>query len=398
MTLEQAKNKCKEYNQEQILKYYDELNDKEKEALLNQIDETDFSVIERAANQAGKGKITPIKVLTAGDIDKNRAKYEEIGIEAIKEGKVAAVLLAGGMGTRLGSDSPKGCFNMGVTRELYIFECLINNLMDVVRKAEEYIHLFVMTSDKNHEATMEFFKEHEYFGYKGEYVHFFKQEMAPATDMNGKILLEENQRLQKQVDDLTIENIMLQQDRYELVSLRELYDLDAQYDDYEKVGARIIAKDSGNWFHSFVINKGSDDGLEIDMNVMAGSGLVGRITDLGPDWAKVLSIIDDSSNTSGMVLSTSDNLIVTGDLQCYSDGVIPFEKLVDTADRVVEGDKIVTSNVSDKYLPGILIGYISTINKDSNNLTKSGYLTPAVDFNHLNEVLVIKRLKQTVEE
>ena len=213
-----------------------------------------------------------------------------------------------------------------------------------------------------------------------------------------KILLEENQRLQKEVDDLTIENIMLQQDRYELVSLRELYDLDAQYDDYEKVGARIIAKDSGNWFHSFVINKGTDDGLEIDMNVMAGSGLVGRITDLGPDWAKVLSIIDDSSNTSGMVLSTSDNLIVTGDLQCYSDGVIPFEKLVDTADRVVEGDKIVTSNVSDKYLPGILIGYISTINKDSNNLTKSGYLTPAVDFNHLNEVLVIKRLKQTVEE
>ena len=213
-----------------------------------------------------------------------------------------------------------------------------------------------------------------------------------------KRLLEENQRLQKEVDELTIENIMLQQDRYELVSLRELYDLDAQYDDYEKVGARIIAKDSGNWFHSFVINKGSDDGLEIDMNVIAGSGLVGRITDLGNDWAKVLSIIDDSSNTSGMVLSTSDNLIVTGDLQCYSDGVIPFEKLVDTADRVVEGDKIVTSNVSDKYLPGILIGYISTIEKDSNNLTKSGYLTPAVDFDHLNEVLVIKRLKQTVEE
>ncbi len=213
-----------------------------------------------------------------------------------------------------------------------------------------------------------------------------------------KKLLEENQRLQKEVDELTIENIMLQQDRYELVSLRELYDLDAQYDDYEKVGARIIAKDSGNWFHSFVINKGSDDGLEIDMNVIAGSGLVGRITDLGNDWAKVLSIIDDSSNTSGMVLSTSDNLIVTGDLQCYSDGVIPFEKLVDTADRVVEGDKIVTSNVSDKYLPGILIGYISTIEKDSNNLTKSGYLTPAVDFDHLNEVLVIKRLKQTVEE
>jgi UDP-N-acetylglucosamine/UDP-N-acetylgalactosamine diphosphorylase len=195
MTFEEARAKCEKFNQEQLLKYYGELNDKEKEALLAQIEETDFGVIERAAHQAGKGKITPIKVLTAKDIADNRAKYEETGLEAIRQGKVAAVLLAGGMGTRLGSDKPKGCFNMGVTRELFIFECLINNLMDVVRKADKYIHLFVMTSDKNHEATMEFFKGHEFFGYKGEYVHFFKQEMAPATDMQGKILLEEKGRL-----------------------------------------------------------------------------------------------------------------------------------------------------------------------------------------------------------
>ena len=195
MTFNEAKAKCEKFDQEQLLKYYGELNDKEKEALLAQIEETDFGVIERAAHQAGKGKITPIKVLTAKDIADNRAKYEETGLEAIRQGKVAAVLLAGGMGTRLGSDKPKGCFNMGVTRELYIFECLINNLTDVVRKADKYIHLFVMTSDKNHEATMEFFKEHEFFGYKGEYVHFFKQEMAPATDMQGKILLEEKGRL-----------------------------------------------------------------------------------------------------------------------------------------------------------------------------------------------------------
>ncbi len=128
-------------------------------------------------------------------------------------------------------------------------------------------------------------------------------------------LLSENEQLRAQVDELTMENIKLQQDRYELTNLRELYDLDAQYDDYDKVGARIIAKDSGNWFHSFVINKGYQDGLAIDMNVMAGSGLVGRIVDVGPDWSKVMSIIDDNSNTSGMVLSTSDNLIVCGDLE-----------------------------------------------------------------------------------
>lgn len=211
-------------------------------------------------------------------------------------------------------------------------------------------------------------------------------------------LIQENEELKAQVDELTMENISLQQDRYELTNLRQLYDLDAQYDEYDKIGARIIAKDSGNWFHSFTINKGSDDGLTVDMNVIAGSGLVGRITDVGSDWAKVMSIISDNSNVSGMVLSTSDNLIVSGDLELYAEGLISFEKLVDSADRVVEGDKIVTSNVSDKYLSGILIGYISEITVDSNNLTKSGTLTPAVDFEHLEEVLVITQTKQQISE
>lgn len=211
-------------------------------------------------------------------------------------------------------------------------------------------------------------------------------------------LIQENEELKQKVDELTMENISLQQDRYELTNLRQLYELDSQYDEYQKIGARIIAKDSGNWFHSFTINKGTNDGLSVDMNVIAGSGLVGRIIDAGPDWAKVMAIISDNSNVSGMVLSTSDNLIVTGDLELYADGLISFEKLVDSADRVVEGDKIVTSNVSDKYLPGILIGYISAINVDSNNLTKSGVLTPAVDFEHLEEVLVITQTKQTVAE
>ena len=211
-------------------------------------------------------------------------------------------------------------------------------------------------------------------------------------------LLQENENLQEQIDQLTIENIKLQQDRYELTNLRELYNLDSQYDEYEKIGARIIAKDSSNWFHTFVINKGAEDGLLTDMNVMAGSGLVGRIVDVGPDWAKVMSIIDDNSNTSGMVLSTSDNLMVRGDLEQYAEGMIRFEMLIDNADRVVEGDKIVTSNVSDKYLPGILIGYIAKVNVDTNNLTKSGLITPAVDFEHLEEVLVITQLKQTIGE
>ena len=212
-----------------------------------------------------------------------------------------------------------------------------------------------------------------------------------------RILIAENESLKQQVDELTIENTRLQQDRYELTNLRELYNLDAQYDEYEKTGARIIARDSGNWFHSFTINKGVRDGISVDMNVMAGSGLVGRIVDVGPNWAKVKAIIADDSNVSAMVLSSSDNMIVSGNLKLYASGVIEFEQLIDSDNVVVEGDKIVTSNISDKYLPGILVGYISTINQDSNNLTKSGYITPAVDFEHLEEVLVIMKLKQTIE-
>jgi UDP-N-acetylglucosamine/UDP-N-acetylgalactosamine diphosphorylase len=100
------------------------------------------------------------------------------------------------MGTRLGSDNPKGMYNVGITRELYIFECLINNLTDVVRQADNtWIHLFVMTSDKNHDATTNFLKEKNYFGYNPDFIHFFKQDMAAATDYDGKIYMEEKGRL-----------------------------------------------------------------------------------------------------------------------------------------------------------------------------------------------------------
>ncbi len=211
-------------------------------------------------------------------------------------------------------------------------------------------------------------------------------------------LIEENEKLKAQIDQLTIDITGLQQDKYELNNLRELYQLDAQYDEYNKIGARIIARDAGNWYASFVIDKGTDDGIKKNMNVMAGSGLVGIVVDVGPNWAKVTSIIADNSNVSGKVLSTADNLIVSGNLELMANGVISFSQLIDSENQVVEGDKVVTSSISDKYLPGILIGYIKNISADSNNLTKSGQLTPAVDFEHLEEVLVITELKQQVEE
>ena len=145
-----------------------------------------------------------------------------------------------------------------------------------------------------------------------------------------------------------------------------------------------------------MVNKGSNDGIETDMNVIAGTGLVGRVTEVGPDWAKVLSIIADNSNVSATLLSTEEHLIISGDLESYSQGSIRFSQLIDRDSAVIEGDKIVTSNISDKYLPGILIGYIKSIDVDSNNLTKSGEVTPAVDFGRLDEVLIILDKKQTV--
>lgn len=212
-----------------------------------------------------------------------------------------------------------------------------------------------------------------------------------------KELQAENEKLKAENDELTIENTNLLQDKYELNSLRELYALDEEYSEYEKTGAKVIMGGTDNWFNTFVIDKGSNDGIEVDMNVMAGSGLVGRITEVGPNWSRVLSVIDDSSNISGMILSTSDTLIVSGSLESMSNGYITFDSLKDKKDAVVVGDKIVTSNISDKYLPGILIGYVSMVETDSNNLTKSGYLTPVVDFGHLREVLVITKKKQTIE-
>ena len=213
-----------------------------------------------------------------------------------------------------------------------------------------------------------------------------------------RTLLDENAALKEQIAALTEENTLLQQDKYELNTLRSLMDLSEQYSEYPKEGARIISRDSGNWYSSFIIDKGYEDGIGVDMNVIAGGGLVGRITSVGPNWARVTAIISDNSNVSGMTLSTQDNLIVSGDLQQMADGCITFSQLVDSQNMVKEGDKVVTSDISDKYLPNILIGYISKIDKDSNNLTKSGLIIPAVDFEHLGEVLVITDLKQTVSE
>ncbi len=207
----------------------------------------------------------------------------------------------------------------------------------------------------------------------------------------------ENEELKETVIFLNEKINSLTTDKYELAELRQLLSLSEQYGDYPTIGARVIGKDAGNWYSTFLIDKGSNDGIKVNMNVLAGSGLVGIVTSVGPNWATVRSIIDDESNISAMVLNTSDTMIITGDLETYSNGNIKFTELRDEDDAVSQGDQVVTSRISSKFLPGISIGYIKEINSDSNNLTKSGYITPVVDFEHLDIVLVITQMKQTKE-
>lgn len=190
MNYNEAMEKLKKYGQEHVLKYYAELPDEQRNTLIEQIDRTDFTVIGQAAETGKRGTIAPIKAMTIPEIDMGRERFERIGMEAVKAGKLGAVLLAGGMGTRLGSDAPKGMYDIGISKPVYIFQRLIENLMKVVEKAGNYIQLFVMTSEKNHDATVEFFKEHDYFGYDKDYIAFFKQDMAPAADFDGKVYME----------------------------------------------------------------------------------------------------------------------------------------------------------------------------------------------------------------
>lgn len=202
-------------------------------------------------------------------------------------------------------------------------------------------------------------------------------------------ILAENKKLQSQVDSLTEQNNKLIQDQTELVRLEQLYDLDQQYTEYPNVAARIISKDPGNWYDTFMINKGTSDGIRIDNNVIAGKGLVGIVTEVGAHWATVRSIIDDSSNVSAMTVSTQDNCVVEGDLELIDEGKLSFSQLYDQDNKVTVGERIVTSNISEKYVEGLFIGYISEISQDSNNLTKNGTIVTPVDFAHLKDVLVI---------
>ena len=197
MTREEAINLLEEKGQSHVMRGFDDLTEEQQKGLLAQIEAVDWKVIELAGKQSKipLGELSPLGAVEVSEIEKREGEFREAGLTAIREGKVAALLLAGGMGTRLGLDKPKGELNVGINRTLYIFQCLINNLMDVTREAGATVPLYIMTSEKNNDETIRFFEEHDYFGYPKEDVAFFVQEMAAAVDYDGKLLLEAPGRL-----------------------------------------------------------------------------------------------------------------------------------------------------------------------------------------------------------
>lgn len=211
-----------------------------------------------------------------------------------------------------------------------------------------------------------------------------------------KKLQQENEMLTEKVNTLSQDNKILQQDKYELESLRKLFSLNKKYNDYPMVAARIISSETSNWYNTFLIDKGSDDGLTVNMNVIAGNGLVGIITEVGKNYSKIRSIIDDNSYVTGMFLKTQDTCYVKGNLKLLDQGNIEVE-LINKNAKVEDGYEVVTSPNSNKFLEGILIGYVNNISVNSTNMTKSGYLTPAVDFSNLDMVLVITELKEELD-
>ncbi len=197
MNFEEAKKKMSDIGQEHVFRFWGELSETQRSALLKQIEHTDFSVLSKASEGSAnaRGVFAPLAVMQRSEITAREQELYNAGVKAIKAGKTAALLLAGGMGTRLGSDNPKGMYNIGITKPVYIFERIISNLLDVVNETGTWIRLFVMTSEKNHDATVKFLKEHDYFGYKEDKIVFFRQNMAPACDYSGKLYMEAKDRI-----------------------------------------------------------------------------------------------------------------------------------------------------------------------------------------------------------
>lgn len=220
------------------------------------------------------------------------------------------------------------------------------------------------------------------------------QWISERQDHNRTIddLLTENEELKYENEQLKAKISSMENNLSELEALRELLEMKEIYPDYEMVGARIISKEAGNWYHNFIIDKGSNDGIKKDMNVIYDNGLVGIVSDVSANNATVRAIIDDTSSVSGMLSKSTELCIVNGDLKLFQQGLLSVEMISKDA-VITAGDEVVTSYISDKYLPGLVIGYISDVTMDSDNLSQSAHITPKVGFDNITNVMVITQLK-----
>lgn len=221
----------------------------------------------------------------------------------------------------------------------------------------------------------------------------FDQERLSKEEAMAKIesLEDENKELKEQM-------VSYDQKIQEYQDMRSLLELKSEYADYDTVGATVIFSDmTGNWFSTFTIDKGTDDGLQVGMNVLSGGGLVGYISDIAKGHAVVTSIINDNVNVSAMQSTTGDACVVTSDLPYMKEHGLLKLQYMDTDFNISRDNVIVTSNISDRYLPGLVIGYAQDVAVDENGLAASGYLKPAADFKHIRNVLVVTTQKQSAE-
>ncbi|MDE5781726.1 MAG: UDPGP type 1 family protein [Lachnospiraceae bacterium] len=319
MDKKQAEEILKKHNQGHILKYYDELDDNQKKYLLSQIEKLDFSLIDidKKSGHGSDGRIEPLEAMKLGEIEKRREQFEAIGIDAVKQCRVGAVLLAGGQGTRLGFDKPKGMFNIGVNIELTIFERLIQNLMDVVNKSGSYVPLFIMTSEKNNNDTVKFFEENNYFGYDKDFVTFFIQDMAPSVDYTGKIYMEDKDRIS------------------------------------------LSPNGNGGWFSSLMNNKQAvkkieEFGVEW-LNVFSVDNVLQRIAD--PVF--VGAVIDSGCVSGAKVVKKASPDEKVG-VMCKKDGhpyIIEYYEFTDELKEAVDADG------EPAYNYGVILNYIFRINE-----------------------------------
>lgn len=203
-----------------------------------------------------------------------------------------------------------------------------------------------------------------------------------------KDLREDNEKLTKKIAELENENRTLEGYKAENQRLKELLDLGNSLTDYDTVTCKVIAKDSGNWFDTFTVDKGKSDGIKVNQNVMTNGGLVGRVYEVGGSWAKVISIIDESSSLGCCISRTGDIAVIEGDLELADQGLCKLSYMSSGSGAAV-GDTVETSGLGGIYKKGLLIGKIKELHTDTQGLTQYAVIEPAVDFSKISEVLVI---------